>query len=134
TAIIGGVMGAMFGGSRVQIGGPTGAVVGMRASITAKYGISGLQLATGMAGLILIFMGYLRLGSVIKFIPDPVIVGFTAGIGLIIFVGEWKDFFGLPSGFSIDAKFHQKLMVLLKALPHASLTTSALACFSLFLV
>lgn len=134
TAIVAGIIIAMFGGSRVQIGGPTGAFVVILASITARYGMNGLQLATLMAGIILIFMGYLRLGSVIKFIPDPVIVGFTTGIGLIIFIGEWKDFFGLSASFAMDAKFHQKLMALLQALPHASLTTTGLACMSLALV
>lgn len=134
TAIIAAVLIAVFGGSRVQIGGPTGAFVVILAAITAKYGINGLQIASLMAGLILIFMGYLRLGSVIKFIPDPVIVGFTSGIGVIIFIGEWKDFFGLNTNFSIDAKLHQKLILLVEALPHASLTTTGLAMLSLLIV
>src|SRR5436309_3501128 len=95
TAIIAGLVVGIFGGSRVQIAGPTGAFVVILSHITAQYGINGLQIATLLAGLILIFMGFVKLGSVIKYIPDPVIVGFTAGIGCIIFVGECKDFFGL---------------------------------------
>lgn len=93
TAIIAALFVAIFGGSRVQIAGPTGAFIVILASITAHYGVSGLQIASLMAGFILLFMGFVKLGSVIKFIPDPVIVGFTSGIGVIIFVGEWKDFF-----------------------------------------
>jgi len=134
TAIIAGFFIAVFGGSRVQIGGPTGAFVVILAGITAKYGISGLQMASLMAGMILIFMGYLRLGSVIKFIPDPVIVGFTSGIGVIIFIGEWNDFLGLSIHLPIDAKLHQKLLMLVESLPHANITTTILACLSLFLV
>jgi sulfate permease, SulP family len=95
TAIVAGLLTSMFGGSRVQIGGPTGAFIVILAGITAKYGIAGLQVATLMAGFILMLMGLLRFGAVIKFIPDPVIVGFTTGIGVIIFVSQWKDFFGL---------------------------------------
>jgi len=95
TAIIAGVLGALFGGSQLQINGPTGAFIVILSGITAKYGIAGLQLASLMAGVILLAMGFARLGSTIKYIPDPVIVGFTTGIGVIIFVGQWKDFFGL---------------------------------------
>lgn len=134
TAIVAALCIALFGGSRVQIGGPTGAFVVILAAITAKYGINGLQLASLMAGMILIFMGYLRLGSVIKFIPDPVIVGFTSGIGVIIFIGEWNDFFGLNTHFPIDSKIHQKLFMLIEAFPQASVTTTGLACLSLLLV
>ena len=92
---------SLFGGTRLQISGPTGAFIAVLAVIAAQHGIAGLQLATLMAGLILIGLGAARLGSVIRYIPDPVIVGFTSGIGVIVFVGQWKDFFGLhpaPSG------------------------------------
>lgn len=134
TAIIAGICVALFGGSRVQIAGPTGAFVVILASITAQYGVIGLQIATLLAGFILILMGLTKLGNVIKFIPDPVIVGFTSGIGFIIFVGEWKDFFGLPVHFSLDAHFHQKFLALLHAFPHLNLTTTMLACLSLVLM
>lgn len=134
TAIIAAFIVGVFGGSRVQIAGPTGAFIVILANITAQYGIDGLQLATLMAGFILLFMGLVKLGSVIKFIPDPVIVGFTSGIGVIIFVGEWKDFFGLNTHLSLDAHFHQKIFTLIKTLPHFNLTTTLLAFLSLFLV
>ena len=97
TAIVAGLLVSAFGGSRLQIAGPTGAFIVILSSITARYGIDGLQIATLMAGFILLFLGMARLGTVIKFIPDPVIVGFTAGIAVIIWVGQWKDFFGLPA-------------------------------------
>jgi SulP family sulfate permease len=97
TAVIAGALVAIFGGSRVQIAGPTGAFVVILADITAKHGIVGLQIATVMAGVILVLLGVARFGSVIRFIPAPVIVGFTTGIGVIIWVGQWKNFFGLPA-------------------------------------
>jgi len=96
--------------------------------------VSGLQIASFMAGFILLFMGFMKLGNVIKFIPDPVIVGFTSGIGVIIFVGEWKDFFGLTVHIPIDAHFYQKFISLCHAFPHLNLTTSALGMLSLFLM
>lgn len=134
TAIISGIIVGTFGGSRVQIAGPTGAFVVILAGITAQYGIDGLQIATLFAGFILIFMGIIKLGNVIKFIPDPVIVGFTSGIGVIILVNEWKDFFGLPVHLALNAKFHAKLLASIQALPHLDLVTTNLAIFSLFLV
>lgn len=134
TALIAAFIVAIFGGSRVQIAGPTGAFVVVLANITAHYGIDGLQIATLFAGVILVFMGIVKLGGVIKFIPAPVIVGFTCGIGCIIFVGEWHDFFGLSTHLPIDTHFYQKLFTLFLALPHLSLATTGLACMSLALV
>ncbi len=134
TAIIAGLIVGLFGGSRVQIAGPTGAFVVILAGITAKYGISGLQTATLLAGGMLILMGITKLGNVIKLIPDPVIVGFTAGIGIIIFVGEWKDFFGLSVSLPLDAHFYQKIQALFMALPHLSWATTGLALMSLGLI
>ena len=132
TAMVAGAAVSIFGGSRLQIAGPTGAFIVILAGITAKFGVSGLQLATIMAGIILMLMGFSRLGSIIKFIPAPVIVGFTSGIGVIIWVGQWKDFFGLPS--VTGEHFHEKLWHLIQQFPHANLTTSALALSSLALV
>lgn len=134
TAIVAALIVGIFGGSRVQIAGPTGAFIVILASITAKYGIDGLQIASLMAGVILFFMGLMRLGSVIKFIPNPVVVGFTAGIGVIIFVGEWKDFFGLPIQLALDTPFYLKIIALIKALPNINLPTTGLASLSLFLL
>ena len=107
SAIVAGFVVSCLGGSRLQIAGPTGAFIVILAGITAKHGIDGLQIATLMAGLMLLLLGIARLGTIIKFIPDPVIVGFTAGIGVIIWVGQWKDFFGLPA--VQGQHFHEKL-------------------------
>lgn len=95
TAIIGGFIVSALGGSNVQIGGPTGAFIVIVAGVIAKYGIEGLAVATIMAGIMLLIMGLLKLGVVIKFIPYPIVIGFTAGIALTIFTTQIKDFFGL---------------------------------------
>ena len=132
TAIIAGLMVSMFGGSRLQIAGPTGAFIVILASITAEHGIEGLQIATLMAGVFLLLLGLARFGALLKFIPDPVIVGFTAGIGVIIWVSQWKDFFGLPA--SGGEHFHQKVWQLLQVLPQFHLATTGLALLSLLVV
>jgi len=132
TAIIAGFLVSAFGGSRLQIAGPTGAFIVILAGVTEKYGVDGLQIATLMAGIILVLLGVSRMGSIIKFIPDPVIIGFTAGIGVIIWVSQWKDFFGLQP--VTGAHFHQKLWHLLQALPHLHWATTGIAVASLILV
>ena len=108
TAIVAGFLISALGGSRVQIGGPTGAFVVIVYGIIQKYGIDGLTVATLMAGVILVGMGIAKFGSVIKFIPTPVITGFTSGIAVIIFAGEIKDFLGLKMG-AVPAPFLAKL-------------------------
>ncbi len=105
TAIIGGFIVSAFGGSSVQIGGPTGAFIIIVYGIIENFGIEGLALATFIAGILLLIMGIFKIGSIIKFIPYPIIVGFTAGIGLTIFSTQIPDFFGLhidkiPSSFA----------------------------------
>jgi sulfate permease, SulP family len=132
TAIVAGAAVSLFGGSRVQIAGPTGAFIAILAGITAKYGLDGMQTATLMAGVILMAFGLARLGAIIRYIPDPVIVGFTAGIGVIIFVGQWQSFLGLPA--VTGTHFHQKLWHLLSVLPHFHPATTVLALGSLLLV
>ncbi|MEI2564804.1 SulP family inorganic anion transporter [Vibrio metoecus] len=132
TAIIAGIIVSLFGGSRVQIAGPTGAFIVILAGIVAEHGITGLQIATIMAGFILVILGLARLGSIIRYIPDPVIVGFTSGIGVIIWVGQWRDFFGLPE--IKGEHFHQKLIAIFHAFPQFHLTTTLLALLSLALV
>jgi len=132
TSIVAGAAVSLFGGSRVQIAGPTGAFIVILSGITARYGIDGLQTATLMAGVILIGLGAARLGSIIKYIPDPVIVGFTAGIGVIIFVGQWGDFLGLPKVGG--AHFHEKLWHLLQVLSQFHPATAVLALLSLLIV
>ena len=132
TAIIGGGCVSLFGGSRVQIAGPTGAFVAILAGVTAKYGISGLEAATLMAGVILVLMGAAKMGAVIRFIPAPVIVGFTAGIAVIIFVGQWRDFLGLPA---VHAEhFHERLWGLIQVMPQFNWPTAGLGLGSLLLV
>jgi SulP family sulfate permease len=98
TAIIAGFLISLLGGSRVQIGGPTGAFVVIVYGIVQKYGVDGLLVATFMAGIILVIMGVAKLGSAIKFIPYPVVTGFTSGIAVIILSSEVKDFLGLSMG------------------------------------
>jgi len=95
TAIMGGFMVSAFGGCSVQIGGPTGAFIVIVYNIIALYGLEGLAIATFMAGIILVLLGLFHLGTVIKFIPYPIVVGFTAGIALTIFSTQMNDFFGL---------------------------------------
>jgi SulP family sulfate permease len=132
TAIIGGACVSIFGGSRVQIAGPTGAFIAILSGVTARYGISGLEVATLMAGIMLVLMGLTRMGAVIQFIPAQVIVGFTTGIGVIIFVGQWRDFLGLPP--VTGEHFHERLWHLIQAMPRLHVPTAALAVLSLLLV
>src|SRR5271156_2800631 len=95
TAIVAGFLISALGGSNTQIGGPTGAFVVVVYGIVAKYGLDGLYLCTLMAGLMLVFLGVTGLGTAVKFIPRPVVVGFTNGIAVIIGSTQIKDFFGL---------------------------------------
>ncbi|MCC6911142.1 MAG: STAS domain-containing protein [Flavobacteriales bacterium] len=104
TAIIGGLVVSLFGGSRVQIGGPTGAFIIIVFGIIQKYGIEGLTVATFMAGFLIMLMGFLRAGQLLKYFPHTLVVGFTAGIAVVIFSTQVKDLFGLtiaevPAGF-----------------------------------
>jgi SulP family sulfate permease len=132
TAIIAGLVVSTCGGTRLQIAGPTGAFIVILSGITATHGIEGLQIATLMAGVMVLLLGLARLGSIIKFIPAPVILGFTAGIGVIIFVGQWKNFLGLPA--PTGEHFHQQLPELLASLPQLHPATTALAVASLLVV
>ena len=107
TAVIAGFTISALGGSRVQIGGPTGAFIVIVYGIVQVHGVNGLVIATFMAGMMLILMGFARLGAVIKFIPHPLITGFTSGIALIILSSQVKDFFGLSMG-AVPADFLDK--------------------------
>ena len=102
TAIVGGIIVALLGGSRVQIAGPTGAFVVIVAGILAKHGLDGLLMVTMMAGVILLFLGLTGLGNAIKYSPRPVVIGFTNGIALLIASTQIKDALGLvmPAGSS----------------------------------
>ncbi len=104
TAIVAGFIISAFGGSRVQIGGPTGAFVVIVYGIVQKYGVDGLTVATLMAGVLLIALGAARLGGTIKFVPHPVVIGFTSGIAVVIFSSQVKDVLGLRMG-AVPAPF-----------------------------
>jgi SulP family sulfate permease len=135
AAVVGGFVVSALGGSRFQIGGPAGAFIAMVAATIVKFGYDGFLLATFMAGIMLAAIGYLRLGTFIKYIPHPVLVGFTAGIGVLIFSGEIRDLFGLTL-----AHEPSELLPRLKALWAARDTVSGLAvglsaaCLAIMLV
>ena len=133
TAIIGGFMVSMFGGCSVQIGGPTGAFIVIVYNIIAQYGLTGLAVATAMAGLILILMGLFRLGTVIKFIPYPIVVGFTAGIALTIFSTQVNDFLGLGLK-DLPGQFLPKWGMLLTNLGMIDLATLLTGLVSLLII
>ena len=133
TAIIAGIFVSLFGGSPVQIAGPTGAFIVLLSSIVVNYGFEGLQIATMMAGIILVLMSVAKLGTVIRFIPTPVIMGFTAGIGVTIWVGQWPYFFAFPP-LPYMAHFHEKLWAMIQSLPYSDLPTLGIAILSLSLL
>lgn len=105
TAIVAGFLISFFGGSNFLIGGPTGAFIVIVAGIVGQYGMQGLIIATIMAGVFLVVMGVCKMGVIFKFIPYPIVVGFTSGIALTIFSTQMKDFFGLPLDLSVPAGF-----------------------------
>jgi SulP family sulfate permease len=127
AAIIGGFMVSALGGSRFQIGGPAGAFIVLVAATAQAYGLDGLVLATMLAGLMLVAIGLLKLGTYIKFIPYPVTVGFTAGIAVIIFASQLKDLLGLTLADPEPGELINKLPVLWRSLPTFDGTTLALS-------
>lgn len=132
TALVAGLLVTLFGGTRVQIAGPTGAFAVLLFGVTAKYGLAGLQIVTLLAGAMLVLLGLSKLGGMIRFIPESVILGFTAGIAIVIWVGQWGNFFGLPK---VDgATLYEKLPGLLSALPHLQPATTVLGICSLIVV
>ena len=133
TAIVAGFLISALGGSRVQIGGPTGAFVVVVYSIVQRYGVSGLAIATLMAGLILVLLGVFKLGTIIKFIPHPLITGFTAGIAVIIASNEIRDFFGLAVT-KVPAEFIEKLEALWRASGSVNLASVSIAAFTIVLL
>lgn len=133
TAIIAGFLISALGGSRVQIGGPTGAFIVIVYGIIAQYGLADLLICTVMAGVILIIMGLAKLGTVIKFIPLPVTLGFTNGIAVLIFTTQIKDFFGLKLD-PVPSDFTAKMIALGGHLSTLNLTTLGLALASLLLL
>lgn len=133
TAIVGGFMISLLGGSRVQIGGPTGAFIVVVFGVIADHGYDGLVLATFMAGLILLVAGWFRAGRLIAFIPEAVVNGFTIGIAIIIATSQISDFFGLTVS-NVPADFIEKLPVLWAARETASLAALAIALVTLVLI
>jgi sulfate permease, SulP family len=129
TAIIAGFIVSAVGGSQYQIAGPTGAFIVLVSGILDQYGLQGLQIATVLSGFMLLLLGLGKVGQFIKFIPVPVIVGFTSGIALIIAVGQLGAFLGLPP--IVGHHFYQKVIHLILLLPHLHLPTMGLACMSL---
>ena len=129
TAIIAGVLISVVGGSRVQIGGPTGAFVPILSGIVATFGYAGLAVATVMAGLFLLIMGLCKAGNLIKFIPYPVIAGFTSGIAVIIFAGQLKEFLGLS--LKLPRHTPDQVMAIASHLREANLTAVALGLLAL---
>ncbi|MBM3907447.1 MAG: STAS domain-containing protein [Gemmatimonadetes bacterium] len=133
TAIIAGFVISALGGSRVQIGGPTGAFVVIVYGIVQQHGLGGLTVATIMAGLILIALGVAKMGGVIKYIPHPVTVGFTSGIAVVIASGQVRDFFGLALG-TVPAQFVSKIEALAEHARTANLTAVAVALTTVVIV
>lgn len=134
AAIFGGFLVSALGGSRFQIGGPAGAFIVLVAAIVDQHGMDGLLLATMMAGVMMIAIGYLRLGTYIKFIPYPVTVGFTAGIAVIIFASQLKDLFGLTLPGKEPGPLLEKVPALWQALPSANMTSIGLAALTVFII
>ena len=134
TAIVGGLCISLLGGSRFQIGGPAGAFIVLVAATVARHGIDGLLLATMMSGLILMAMGFLRLGTYIKFIPFPVTVGFTAGIAVIILASQLHDLLGLTLSGPEPGELIPKLKTLALALPTATPAAIALAVATIVII
>lgn len=133
TAVIAGFLISALGGSRVQIGGPTGAFVVIVAGIVARFGTAGLALVTLMAGVMLLIMGITGLGSAVKFIPRPVIIGFTNGIAVLIASTQIKDFLGLRTG-TVPSSFLPRMKVLAEAIGSVHWPAVAIGCATLAII
>ncbi len=133
TAVVAGFLISAFGGSRTQIGGPTGAFVVIVAGIVARFGLSGLALVTLMAGIILLVMGLAGLGTAVRFIPRPVVIGFTNGIAVLIASTQIKDFLGLHIG-SVPSEFLPRIHVLLNHLDSTNRAALLLGVLTLAIV
>ena len=133
TAIVAGFIIAIFGGSRYLIGGPTGAFIVVIAGVIAKFGMTGLTIATIMAGVMLVVMGLCRMGAVFKFIPYPIVVGFTSGIALTIFSTQMKDFFGMAD-VTVPSGFIPQWVCYFQNIDHIIWTEAALSFFCLLTI
>lgn len=132
TAIIGGFLISLFGGSRVQIGGPTGAFVVIIYGIMQKYGYDGLVVAGILAGIFLIIFGLLKLGNIIKYIPYPVTIGFTSGIALLIFTSQIKDFLGLKID-NMPVEFFEKLKLISENISSTNFSSLLIGILTIFI-
>ena len=136
TAIVAGFLISFFGGSNFLIGGPTGAFIVIVAGIVSQYGMQGLIIATIMAGVFLVVMGVCKMGVIFKFIPYPIVVGFTSGIALTIFSTQMKDFFGLPLDLQVPAGFIPQWICYFQNISHVNLVELGMSilclviCFS----
>jgi SulP family sulfate permease len=134
TAVIGGFIVSLLGGSRFQIGGPAGAFIVLVALTVERHGVEGVVLATSMAGVFLVVAGLLRLGTFIKFIPYPVTVGFTAAIAVIIFASQLRDLFGITLTTREPSEFIPKLEMLARSLHTANFAATAVAAVSIAII
>ena len=134
TAVIGGFIVSLLGGSRFQIGGPAGAFIVLVALTAERHGVDGVILATAMAGMFLVAAGFLQLGTYIKFIPYPVTVGFTSGIAVIIFASQLKDLLGITLSGKEPGEFIPKLQALAGGLHTASSPAMAIAATSIVII
>jgi len=132
TAIVAGFLISFLGGSRVQIGGPTGAFIVILYAIVEQYGVDGLMISTMMAGAMLIVFGLLRLGNLLKYFPHPLIVGFTSGIAVVIFSTQIKDALGLPID-KLPSEFYEKWMVYFSHLSEANLYAIAITAVTILI-
>ena len=133
TAIIAGFIISFLGGTSVQIGGPTGAFIVIVYGIVEQFGVQGLALATFLAGIMLILMGVLKLGTIIKFIPYPIVVGFTSGIALTIFSTQIKDFFGLTTP-KLPAGFFEKWAIYFQNFSSVNMWATIIAVVSVLII
>ena len=133
TAIVAGFIISALGGSKVQIGGPTGAFIIIISGIIAQYGVQGLTIATLMAGVFLILMGVLRLGTIIKYIPYPIVVGFTSGIAVTIFTTQIKDLTGMQMS-SNPSDFIEKWIAYFQDIGNIDLWSTAMGLLSIVII
>src|SRR5574344_2047959 len=133
TAIVAGLIISVLGGSKVQIGGPTGAFIIIIYGIIQQYGIEGLAIATFMAGIFLVLFGLLHLGTIIKYIPYPIVVGFTSGIAVTIFTTQIKDLFGLQLS-SVPGDFASKWLAYFQSMDTTNLWSLGLGIISIALI
>jgi len=133
TGVVAGIIVSVFGGSRVQIAGPTGAFVVIVYGIVQKFGVDGLIVATAMAGIILVVMGFLKFGSVLKYIPDPLVIGFTSGIAVVLFSTQINDFLGLNLR-NIPSEFIPQWKLYFENITNINFQTIALGIGSLLFI